>query len=73
MLTNKRPVDVGFDAKYTWTLKLAIGYIEREFNQAFSERGLSLLLHRLGFSYTKATAADPEEQQKFREKTAINF
>lgn len=77
VLTNKRPADVGFDAKYTWTLKLVIGYIEREFDQTFSERGLSLLLHRLGFSYTKATytltAANPEEQQRFREKTAITL
>lgn len=73
VLTHKRPVDVGFEAKYTWTLKLAIRYIEREFQQTFSVRGLSLLLHRLGFSYTKATytlaAADPEEQRKFREET----
>lgn len=75
VLTHKRPADVGFEAKYTWTLKLAIRYIEREFGQTFSERGLSLLLHRLGFSYTKATytlaAADPKEQSEFREKTAL--
>jgi transposase len=50
VLTGKRPADVGFEAKYTWTLKLATHYIEREFGQTFSERGLSLLLHRLGFS-----------------------
>ncbi|MFD1774608.1 winged helix-turn-helix domain-containing protein [Paenibacillus rhizophilus] len=73
LLTHKRPVDVGFEAKYTWTLKLAIRYIEREFAHTFSERGLSLLLHRLGFSYTKATytlaRADQQEQKAFREKT----
>jgi transposase len=77
VLTGKRPADVGFEAKYTWTLKLATHYIEREFGQTFSERGLSLLLHRLGFSYTKATytlaAADPEEQKEFREKTAMDL
>lgn len=44
LLAHKRPVDVGFEAKYTWTLKLTIHYIEREYGHTFSERGLSFIL-----------------------------
>ncbi|WP_187434396.1 helix-turn-helix domain-containing protein [Paenibacillus methanolicus] len=59
--------------KYTWTLKLAILYVKREFGETFSERGMSKLLHRLGFSHTKATytmaLADPEEQKTFTDRT----
>lgn len=77
VLINQRPAGVGFEAKYTWTLKLATRYIEREFGKTFNLRGLSLLLHRLGVSYTKATytlaAADPEEQKEFWEKTAMDL
>lgn len=70
---SKRPVDVGIEAKYTWTLKLAMLFVEREFRKMFTERGRSKLLHRLEFSYTKATytleSADPDEQETFRNKT----
>lgn len=72
-IATKRPVDVGIEAKYTWTLKLAMLFVEREFRKMFTERGMSKLLHRLGFSYTKATytleSADPDEQETFRNKT----
>ncbi|MFD2330782.1 IS630 family transposase [Cohnella sp. GCM10020058] len=72
-IADKQPAEVGIEAKYTWTLKLAILYVEREFEQTFSERGMSKLLQRLGFSHTKATytleLADPDEQEAFRSKT----
>ncbi|MFB5676554.1 transposase [Paenibacillus terreus] len=72
-IATKRPVDVGIEAKYTWTLKLAILFVEREFGKTFTERGMSKLLHRLGFSRTKATytleLADPEEQAAFKQET----
>lgn len=72
-IINKVPADVGFEAKYTWTLSLIASWIEREFNQSYTPKGVSKMLHRLGFSYTKATYtlanADPEEQRKFKEKT----
>ncbi|KZS44587.1 transposase [Paenibacillus glucanolyticus] len=72
-VANKRPVDVGIEAKYTWTLKLAMLYVEREFGESYTEKGMSVLLHRLGFSHTKATytmeLADPAEQEAFKSVT----
>ena len=69
-IATKRPVDVGIEAKYTWTLKLAMLFVEREFGETYTEKGMSVLLHRLGFSHTKATytmeLADPAEQETFR-------
>jgi transposase len=73
MIATKQPAEVGIEAKYTWTLKLAILFVEREFQETFTERGMSKLLHRLGFSHTKATytleLADPDEQEAFRNET----
>jgi len=72
-VANKRPVDVGIEAKYTWTLKLAMLYARREFGESYTEKGMSVLLHRLGFSHTKATytmeLADPAEQAAFKSET----
>lgn len=72
-ISTKRPADVGIAAKYTWTLKLAIHFVEQKFHATFTERGMSKLLHRLGFSHTKATytleLADPDEQEVFRTET----
>ncbi|ANS73181.1 transposase [Paenibacillus yonginensis] len=72
-VANKRPVDVGIEAKYTWTLKLAMLFVEREFGECYTEKGMSVLLHRLGLSHTKATytmeLANPEEQHTFTSKT----
>jgi len=71
MLKSQQPSDVGFEAKSTWTLKLVAAYVKREFGQPFSEKGISRVLQRLGFSYTKATytlaSADPDEQAFFQE------
>ncbi len=71
IIKNQQPSDVGFEAKSTWTLKLVAAYVEREFGQPFSEKGISRVLQRLGFSYTKATytlaSADPDEQAFFQE------
>lgn len=72
-ISTKQPVDVGIEAKYTWTLKLAILFVERKFEKTYTERGMSKLLHRLGFSHTKATysmeLADPAEQAAFKAET----
>lgn len=71
VLNNQSPDASGFEAKSTWTLKLVASYVEREFGSTFTEKGISKVLHRLGFSYTKATYtlanADPEEQAHFKE------
>jgi transposase len=72
-IAHKRPVDVGIEAKYTWTLKLAMLFVEREFGERYTEKGMSVLLHRLGLSHTKATytmeLADPAEQEAFKTET----
>lgn len=65
------PHNVGFTAKYNWTLEIIGEYINREFKQDYSIRGISKLMHRMGLSYTKPTytlaAADEEKQRQFVE------
>jgi transposase len=68
------PHDVGFTAKFNWTLQIIIGeYINREFGKTYSIRGVSKLMHRMDLSYTKPTytlaAADEEKQRLFVETT----
>lgn len=72
-IAKQRPVDVGFEAKYTWTLRIIRAWILREFGENYTLKGISKMLNRLGFSYTKATytlaRANKEEQKQFREVT----
>jgi transposase len=67
------PHEVGFTAKFNWTLQLIGEYIKREFGKQYTIQGVSKLMHRLGMSYTKPTytmaAADEEKQKEFVEKT----
>ncbi len=67
------PHEVGFPAKFNWTLEIIASYIEREFGRSYSLRGVSKMLHRLGLSYTKPTytlaAADESKQKEFVETT----
>ena len=49
------PHEVGFIAKFNWTLELICEYIKREYEVSYSIRGASKLMHRLGLSYTKPT------------------
>lgn len=73
LLIHKQPTDVGFEARYTWTLPLIASWIEREFDAVYSVRGVSKMLKRLGFSFTKVTyalaKANPEAQAVFRDVT----
>jgi transposase len=73
MLEQQQPVDVGFEARYTWTLPLIAEWIEREFGKTMSVRGISAMLRRMNFSFTKATytlaRADEEAQAYFRKHT----
>ncbi|MDQ0497172.1 hypothetical protein QOZ95_005380 [Paenibacillus brasilensis] len=66
MLEQQQPADVGFDARYTWTLPLVAEWIKREFGITMSVRGISAMLKRMNFSFTKATytlaKADEEAQ-----------
>lgn len=67
------PHEVGFTAKFNWTLEIIGAYIKREFGQNYSIRGISKMMHRMGLSYTKPTytlaAADEEKQKEFVETT----
>jgi transposase len=67
------PHEVGFTAKFNWTLQLIGEYIKRQFGESYSIRGVSKLMERLEMSYTKPTytlaAADEEKQKQFVETT----
>ncbi len=73
VIVNQLPADVGFSAKFNWTLAIIAAYIEREWNVNYTQRGVSKLLHALGLSYTRPTyvlaKADPAKQKAFMEKT----
>lgn len=73
MLEQNQPADVGFEARYTWTLPLIAEWIKREFGVTMSVRGISAMLRRMNFSFTKATYtlanADEEAQAFFRKHT----
>jgi transposase len=72
-IIDSLPQEVGFIAKFNWTLELISEYIKREFGVSYSIRGTSKLIHRLDMSYTKPTytlaAADKEKQKEFVETT----
>ncbi|MFB5677437.1 winged helix-turn-helix domain-containing protein [Paenibacillus terreus] len=63
LLLNRRPLDVGLGDYYSWSINLIKQWIMREYGQSFSKRGISKLLQRLGFRFTKANftlvSADP--------------
>jgi transposase len=73
VIVNQVPAEVGFTARFNWTLQLIADYIERTYGYKYSLRGVSKLMEHLGMSYTKPTytlaAADPEKQQQFVEET----
>ena len=66
-------VDVGFTAKFNWTLQIIADYIERTYDVKYSLRSASKEMERLDMSFTKPTyalaAADPVKQKKFEEET----
>lgn len=72
-IVHSVPHEVGFTARYNWTLEIIAAYIEREFGHRYSLRGVSKMMQRQGLSYTKPTytlaAADPEKQRQFAETT----
>lgn len=73
VIVNHVPADVGFTARFNWTLQIIADYIERTYGCKYSLRGVSKLMEHLGMSYTKPTytlaAADPVKQQQFVEET----
>lgn len=73
VIVNQVPADVGFTAKFNWTLQIIADHIESTYGCTYSIRGVSKLMERMGMSYTKPTytlaAADPVKQQQFVEET----
>ncbi|MFD1906430.1 transposase [Paenibacillus rhizoplanae] len=73
MLEQHVPADMGFETRYTWTLPLVAEWIKREFDVTLSVRGISAMLKRMNFSFTKATYtlahANEETQTFFRKHT----
>ena len=73
VMISQVPADVGFPAKFNWTLQIIAQYIERVYGFQYSLRGASKLMERMNMSYTRPTytlaAADPEKQQAFVEDT----
>ncbi|MBJ6360933.1 winged helix-turn-helix domain-containing protein [Paenibacillus sp. GCM10012307] len=67
------PANVGFIAKFNWTLQLISKYSERHYGFHYSLRGNSKLIERMNMSYTKPTytvaAVDAAKQQSFVEET----
>jgi transposase len=72
-IVEKLPHEVGFTAKFSWTLHLMGEYIKREFDVTYSLQGVANIANRLNLSYTMPTytlaAADETKQQAFREIT----
>lgn len=73
VISTSLPVDVGFPAKHNWTLAIIASFIKKEWNQTYTLRGVSRLLHDLGLRYTKPSytlaKADPMKQKEFAEET----
>lgn len=73
VIVNQVPADVGFTAKFNWTLQLIADYIERAYGHRYSLRGVSKVMERMNMSFTKPTytlaAADPIKQQQFVDET----
>ena len=71
------PHDVGFENNYNWTLAIIAAFIEREWAQSYTLRGVSKLLEDLGLSYTRPTyvlkKADRDKQEEFKDKTFPTF
>lgn len=72
-IIDSLPHEVGFTAKFNWTLQIIGEYIKCELEESYSIRSVSKLMHRLELSYTKPTytlaAADEEIQREFVETT----
>lgn len=72
-ISTQVPADVGFSARYNWTLALIVEFVKEKWGIPYSLRGMSRILEKLGLSYTRPTytleKADPEKQKVFVEET----
>jgi transposase len=71
LVTEQRPVDVGFPSEMNWNSFLIREWIERTYGVVYTDRGVRKLLHHLDFSYTKPTytlaKADLSQQETFKQ------
>lgn len=69
VILYKLPVEVGFPAEFNWTAGLIGKYIKREYGYNYSIKGITKMLKRMGFSYTRPTyvlaKADKQKQEQF--------
>lgn len=69
MVIHQHPFDVGVSNDFNWTAGLIAQYIKREYGYAYSIRGITALLARLGFYYKYPTyvfaSKDKEEKKCF--------
>jgi transposase len=64
---------VGYENHYNWTLAIIEDFIQKEWGQTYTLRGISRLLEDLGLSYTRPTytlkKADKDKQKEFKDET----
>lgn len=72
MVLKKLPSDVGFPSDFNWTAGLIAKYIKKNYGQDYSIKGVTIILERLGLSYTRPTyvlaKADKDKQEQFKEE-----
>jgi putative transposase len=70
VIINQYPSNCGFPIDYNWTADLLRKHVEKKYGIEYSRSGMSALLKRMGFSYTRATyvlaKADPVKQEAFK-------
>lgn len=73
VVAYKTPHDVGYENHYNWTLAIISDFIQREWGQTYTLRGVSLLLEDLGLSHTRPNytlkKADKAKQETFKNET----
>jgi len=71
VILNKLPCEVGFPAEFNWIADLVAKYIKREYGYEYSIRGITGMLDRMNFSYTRPTyvlaKADKQKQEQFKQ------
>lgn len=51
VIVRQMPADVGFTAKFNWTLQLIANYIERTYGHQYSLRGVSKVMEHMNMSF----------------------
>ena len=64
------PEKFGFN-QYVWSTRMIISHVQKRYHTQYTARGMTDLLHRIGFSYKKPRpthhkSASKEEQNRFK-------